>query len=215
MKWMVCIATLISPAFAIGISTGGPAAWLVNGNPAVVENPRPANWVPNTGGGSWVGTSSTDGDPAIGNVPGVFVYTLAIGALYGGSGVFNLNYAADNSVAWSITSGTLTGGTATCSGNCFGSFNALSGTLSATSILIATVVNTTAGSTGLIANSAGFAPGSETNSNPTGLFVSGTAEAVPEPATWALLFGGASLLALRKRQGFFHRSRRSLRILFQ
>ncbi len=176
----------VAQASASSISTG-VASWLVNGNSVVVESPIASpNWINNFGDGQWVGVTASSGSFAGGEAPGTYTFTLDMSSL-GGAGTFNLEYAADNTIQWSITSGTVAGMTS-CLGNpdvanCFGAGNGaprmLNGTFSANSILTATVVN---------GSSPGFNP------NPMGLLVVGTAQ-VPVPASLALFGLGAVALA--------------------
>jgi hypothetical protein len=179
----------VCEASADSISTG-VAGWLVNGNPVVIENPIASPyWINNFGDGKWVGTTATDGSLSSGANPGTYTFSLNLGPL-GGIGTFDLQYAADNIVSWSISNGSLLG-TTTCVGNpdltdCFGSAagapRSLSGTFNVNSILTATVTN-----------------GKNSDPvNPMGLLVVGTAN-VPVPTSLALLaLGGAALAASRK-----------------
>ena len=193
---LITLLALAIPGSAatISISTG-VAPWLVNGNPAVNLSVIPVGiWINNFGDGRWVGATASDGNPSVGAAPGAYTFTFNIGAFFGGPGNLALQYAADNSVAWSISSGSLSGATNCGSGNplgdCFtsagGAPRTLSGTFASTSILTATVVN------------------GSTATNPLGLLAVGTASdesAVPEPSTFAMLaFGGLLLAATRHRK---------------
>jgi hypothetical protein len=185
-----------SSAFGITISTGTAAPWLVNGNPVAVETVLSTPiWINNFGDGRWVGTTVNDGNPSIGIAPGTYTFTLAIGSYLGGAGTFSLQYAADNSVQWTLSGGTL-GGSTQCdsvlnpSSDCFqnvsGAPRTLTGTFGAGSVLTATVVN--GGST----------------ANPMGLLVVGNADpvgAIPEPSTYAMLtLGGVAVAVARLRK---------------
>jgi hypothetical protein len=186
------LAVSATTAAPISISSG-VASWQVNGNPAIVETTiaTPA-WINNFGDGKWVGVTANSGSFTGGEAPGTYVFTFNLGSL--GNGTFNIDYAADNSVTWTITGGTLSGATTCTSGNpdtsnCFGASNSaprsLTGTFSTSSVLTATILN---------GSSPGFDP------NPMGLLVVGTA-AVPVPASLALFaVGGLVLVASRKRK---------------
>lgn len=182
-------------ASAASISTG-VAGWLVNGIPVAVETTLAVpSWINNFGDGKWVGTTANDGSFSVGANPGTYTFTLLMAAYAGGpSGAFSLQYAADNTVAWTISGGGSLSGATACSGDptttdCFGSTagapRTLSGLYAATSLLTATVVN---GGTSL---------------NPMGLLVVGTATPanVPLPSSLAILaLGGAVLGAMRARR---------------
>ena len=198
LKSLLAAALLATSVFGapMTISTGTAAPWLVNGNPVVVETTIPTGiWIANFGDGSWVGPTASAGDPSIGLAPGTYTYTLNIGAYFGGSGVFSLQYATDNSVAWTLSAGSL-GGMTSCDSvlspdsNCFqssaGAPLTLTGNFASNSILTATVVN---GTNTPVAN------------NPTGLLVVGTGSDVPEPSTYAMFGMGIAAIA-------FARSRR-------
>ncbi len=199
LKSLLAAALLASSAFGITISTGntvGPnVPWMVNSNPVallgVLATPI---WIGNFGDGRWVGTTVNDGNPAIGIAPGTYVFSLNLSTWVGGSGsgTFDLQYAADNSVIWTISNGSL-GGTTQCDAgatplsDCFqataGAPRMLNGTFGVGSVLTATVVN-----------------GSAT-ANPMGLLVVGTASDVPEPSTYAMLtLGGAAIAFARLRR---------------
>jgi hypothetical protein len=190
---LVAFATVgAATAAPISISSG-VANWLVNGNPAVVETTIAAPaWINNFGDGKWVGVTANSGSFSGGEAPGAYVFTLNLGPL--GSGTFSLDYAADNSISWTISNGSLSGSTTCTSGspdtsNCFGASNSaprsLTGTFSTSSVLTATVLN---------GSSSGFDP------NPMGLLVVGAAE-VPVPASLALFAaGGFAFVASRKRK---------------
>ncbi len=198
LKSLLAAALLATSVFGapMTISTGTAALWLVNGNPVVVETTIPTGiWIANFGGGSWVGPTASAGDPATGFAPGTYTYTLNIGAYFGGAGSFSLQYATDNSVAWTLSAGSL-GGTTSCNSvlnpdsNCFqssaGAPRTLTGNFASNSILTATVVN---GTNTPVAN------------NPTGLLVVGTGSDIPEPSTYAMFGMGIAAIA-------FARSRR-------
>jgi hypothetical protein len=179
---MVVLAT---SAFAVSINTGtGGAAWLVNGNPAVVETSIASPfWIGAVG--QWIGASANDGALNSTAAAGTYTYTLNLGALVPAGGNLILQYAGDNNVVWTITGGTLAGATSCVTNDCFSSNNgaprSLSGTFSSTSILTATVTNTAVG--------------------PTGLMVIGDASNVPEPSTYAMLgLGAAAMFAARLRR---------------
>jgi hypothetical protein len=186
------------------ISTG-VAPWAVNGNPVFAVDLTQlqllsTTWIPNFGDGVWIGPSTTSGNylnTGDGAAPGSYVYTLAIGALMGGSGTFSLKYASDDTVGWSINMGSFTSGVAstTCTtfGTCWSSPTApitLTGTFSAMSVLTATVVNL-----GSVWNPSGFlAVGTAT--------LNGNVSPIPEPSTYAmLLLGAAGVAASRLRKG--------------
>jgi hypothetical protein len=186
--------SISASAAPVTISTGTAAPWLVNGNPVVLETPiATPYWINNFGDGLWVGTTSNDGNLASGAAPGTYTFTLNLGAYIGSAGSFSIQYAADNTINWSISSGSLLG-TASCTGNpsttdCFGSAagapRSMSGLFGTSSILTATVVN------------------GATSINPMGLLVVGMAEAaaVPLPSSLAMLaLGGAILGAARFRR---------------
>jgi hypothetical protein len=149
-------------------------------------------WIPNFGDGSWIGVTANSGSFSGGEAPGTYVFQLNLGSF--GNGTFNIDYAADNSVTWTITGGTLSGATTCTSGNpdtsnCFGASNSaprsLVGTFGTSSVLTATISN---------GSSPGFDP------NPMGLLVVGTAT-VPVPASLALFaVGGLAFLANRTRK---------------
>jgi len=169
---LLCALAGASDSSAATIGTGS-APWQVNGSPAVATTTQFNYFVP-FGGATWIGVNANGSV-----VPGIYTFTLDIGTLIGGPGVFNLSYGADNSVGWSITNGSLAG-TLSClnpGGDCFGPGATpttvpalLSGTFSGASVLTATVIND------------GGTP------NPMALFAAGTASAVPEPSTWILAF---------------------------
>lgn len=188
----VQLAAVAAPALASGSVSTGVAPWLVNGNPAVVLGTLATPfWINNFGDGSWVGTTSLDGNLAGGASPGSYVFTLALGSFVGDAGTFNLQYAADNSISWSISNGTL-GGDVTCGpADCFtaagGAPRSLNGNFAADSILTASVINI------------GSSP------SPMGLLAVGTYTAnggggagpggntVPEPSAWVMLVSGFAL----------------------
>jgi hypothetical protein len=186
--------TFASSAWAVTISTGAQPGWQVNSSAVVIESTIPTGiWIANFGDGVWVGPTATAGGilEGQGAPAGVYTYTLNIGALLGTSGNFTLQYAADNGVTWTINNGgTISGATVCASPDCFRASNgaprSVSGTLTATSVLTATVTNDLLGG-GI--------------NNPTGLLVVGTASNVPEPSTYAMLgLGGAALLLSRLRR---------------
>lgn len=175
LKSLLAASLLATAVFAapMTISTGTAALWTVNGNPVAVENPIPTpTWIGNFGDGRWVGTSVSDATIPGGAAPGTYIYRLNIGTYLGGTGSFGLQYAADNSVTWTITTGTLAG-TTSCDatvnpvGDCFGAGagapRSLTGTYSLSSVLTATVVN------------------GDTFSTPSGLLVVGTAANEVDP----------------------------------
>ena len=201
LKSLLAAALLATSVFGapITISTGSAAVWLVNGNATFVETPLPTGiWIPNFGDGSWIGPDASAGNPAIGAAPGTYTYTLSLGAYFGGAGSFSLQYAADNSVARSLTSGSL-GGTTSCDAvlsslsECFGSSTGaprtLTGDFTLNSILTATIFN-------------GTDPQNPQTNNPTGLLVVGTADsAVPEPSTYTMFgMGIAAIVFARSRR---------------
>lgn len=203
---LAALALAMAPAvFAdpTSISTG-VAPWVVNSNPVFAVDLTqlqllPTSWIPNFGDGQWVGSSTTSGNylnTGDGAAPGNYVYTLAIGALMGGSGTFSLKYASDDTVGWSINMGSFTSGSASTScsvlGTCWSSPSApftLTGTFSATSVLIATVVNA-----GAMWNPSGFiAVGTAV--------LNGNVSTIPEPSTYAMLcLGAIGLAAARYRK---------------
>jgi hypothetical protein len=189
---LITLLALTIPASAatISISTG-VAPWLVNGNPAVnLSVLATPVWINNFGDGRWVGSTANDGNPSTGAAPGTYIFTLNLGTFFGGPGSLSLQYAADNSVNWTITNGSLSGNTSCGSGDCFlssgGAPRSLSGIFASDSVLTATVLN------------------GSTATNPMGLIAVGTASdpsAVPEPSTFAMLaFGGLLLAATRHRK---------------
>lgn len=200
MKMKALLGLMIlatSSVFGITISTGTAAPWLVNGNPVAIETVLSTPiWINNFGDGRWVGTTASDGNPVIGIAPGTYTFTLAIGAYVGAAGTFSLQYAADNSVLWSISGGTLSGSSqcdtvlnpqSDCFQNVSGAPRTLTGSFGAGSILTATVVN------------------GSNSANPMGLLAVGTADAtigdVPEPSTYAMLaLGGAAVAFARLRR---------------
>lgn len=188
MKLTLLSLTMGLSMWSAPISTN-VASWLVNGNPTVAISPIAAPfWISNFGGGSWVGTTSNDGNLAGSTAAGTYTYTLNIGAVIGTAGTLSLQYAADNTVAWSISNGSLSGDTLCSSPDCFtsvgGAPRSLTGTFAANSILTATVNN--------------LDPG------PTGLLVAGEASAfspVPEPGSVTMIaIGGAALALARLRR---------------
>jgi hypothetical protein len=194
LKLTSCIAGLAaalaiaSPVWALPIHTAAGSGWEVafaNGAsaPVFAETPIPGTWIL-LPGAVWVGATVNDGSTFLGGLaaPGVYVYTLKIGALFQSGGSFSLQYAADNTVAWSVSNGSLAGQTSCQQLDCFSTARSLSGNFSANSVLTATVVN---GDFGL---------------NPTGLTVAGNAFAMPEPSSYALMAIGGGLLAFRKRR---------------
>ena len=171
--WSASISTNVAP-------------WLVNGNPTTAISPLAVPfWINNFGDGSWVGTSAGDG---ISNAAGTYTYTLNIGSYIGTAGTLSLQYAADNSVSWGITNGSLSGATSCAGPDCFstvgGAPRSLTGTFAADSVLTATVVN--------LADS------------PQGLLAVGTASdfsQVPEPASVTMIaIGGAAIALARLRR---------------
>lgn len=167
--WSASISTTVAP-------------WEVNDNPVVAISPLAVPfWVNNFGDGGWVGTTAGDGTT---NAAGTYIYTLDIGTYIGAAGTLSLQYAADNSVSWGITNGTLSGATSCAGPDCFSTVAALTGTFAADSVLTATVVN--------VANS------------PQGLLVVGTASdvsQVPEPASVTMIaIGGAAIALARLRR---------------
>lgn len=201
IKSLLGFALLASSAFGATISTGASGVnWLVNSNPAVVETgvlpTFPGGWVANFSDGRWIGTAATDGNYASGTdgalAGATYTFTLNLSSILA-SGVFSLQYAADNAVQWSISNGTLSGATSCDAGNgnsgvCFNSLRTLSGTFGAGSVLTATVVN-------------GPVPSSPGQRSPMGLIVVGTASDVPEPSTYAMLaLGGAAIAFARLRR---------------
>lgn len=165
------------------------APWMVNGNPTVEISPIAAPfWIANFGGGAWVGTTAGDGNLIGSTAPGTYTYTLNVGALIGTSGFLSLQYAADNTVAWTISNGSLSGDILCSSPDCFtsvgGAPRTVTGTFAADSVLTATVVN--------------LDPG------PTGLLVAGEASEfspVPEPASVTMIaIGGAAIALARLRR---------------
>jgi hypothetical protein len=200
IKALVGLTLLASSAFAATISSGASGVnWMVNSNPAVVETgtlPTAFGWVANFSDGQWIGTAATDGNfggPGLGALAGQsYTFTLNLSAILA-SGTFSLQYAADNSVVWSITNGTLSGATSCDSGNgnsiaCFGSLRSLTGSFGAGSVLTATVLN-------------GPVPSTPGERSPMGLIVVGTATDVPEPSTYAMLtLGGAAIAFARFRR---------------
>lgn len=184
--------TMATSAWAAPIPLDtGVAPWFVNtGGPSVaVTNITsvPGAWLPAVNPRQWVGTAA-DSNAA----PGTYTFTLDIGTYVNdaGGGTFTLSYAADNSVTWTISNGSL-GGTDICNtglpSNCFqasaGAPRALTGSFASNSVLTATVVNNPSGS------------------NPMGLLVEGTAvgaSEVPEPSTYAMITIGALAVALSR-----------------
>lgn len=157
----------------------GVADWQVNGNNASQLSDIPGPWLSGPTGVSWIGIETIDASG------GTYTFSLALG---GTGGTFSLNYAADNTVQWSITNGSLMG-TMSCLGNpdnCFGSGagapRSLTGMFSAHSILTATVVN----------------GNSNAQTNPMGLLAYGTIShaAVPVPGSLALILIGTSAIAV-------------------
>jgi hypothetical protein len=171
---------LSAPAAAVSLSTG-TAPWQVNSNPAVVETSIPGLWITPFGDGFWIGSAATD---SLTGLVGTSSFTLSIGAIAGSSGNFTLQYAADNDVTWSISSGTLGGATSCLNDTCFyggiGAPYTLTGSFSTTSVLTATVLNI------------GNLP------NPAGLLVVGSV--VPEPSSALLLTLGVTGMLLRLRR---------------
>ncbi len=201
IKSLLATALLATSVFAapITISTGTAAPWLVNGNPTLSLTTIPTGiWINNFGDGVWIGPNSTSGNPAIGEAPGTFVYQLGLGSYFGGTGAFSLQYAADNSITWSISNGSL-GGTTSCdavlspNSDCFqasgGAPRTLTGIFAANSILTATIVN-------------GTNPADPNRNNPTGLLAVGTADnsTVPEPSTYAMFAMGIAAIAFARRR---------------
>ena len=97
-------------AFAKSIRAGEKGApWQVafESQPAVPAQPLGMgiphpHWETKLGDAGWIGATLNDGIIA---PTGQYVYTLAIGELYGGEGAFSLAWAADNDAVWSITNG--------------------------------------------------------------------------------------------------------------
>ena len=143
MSGVVLAAALACASMAHAAPTSlstGVAPWLVNGNPAVVLGAIPAGWADGPGDGQWVGTTSLDGAAA---APGTYTFSLNVGALVGSAGTFFLDFAADDTVQWSITNGSLSGATNCLGpGSCSNSLSSLTGTFAANSVLTATVLNT-------------------------------------------------------------------------
>jgi hypothetical protein len=152
---------------------------------AYVETVNPSLWV-QVPGAKWIGSTPQDGDftsPVA--APGTYVYSLNIGSMMSSGGVLSLSYAADDTISWTITNGSLSGDVV-CSANCFSSIRTLNGSFSANSVLRATVQNSPSGL------------------NPTGLAVAGQLMAnVPEPSTAGVIlmsaFAGGWVLVRRRR----------------
>jgi len=186
---VAALAIASSASAAVMPLDTGVAPWLYNGLPVAIEPTAtiPSAWMTPTGSSSWVGTTVTDATKGV--PPGTYIFTLDLSSYAGAPGSFSLSYATDNSVAWTISNGSL-GGATTCTnaGDCFqtsgGAPRALTGTYGVGAILTATVVNDPSGA------------------NPMGLLVSGTASGgVPEPSTYAMVgIGAAAVLLSRLRR---------------
>lgn len=179
---------IASSTMAATLSTG-VAPWQVNGNPVATLSPIPVPiWVNNYGDGVWVGSTSNDGNLAgQGASSGAYLFTLDLGQYAAGGGTFNLTYAADNSVTWSITNGSVSGATICSLLDCFspsaGAVRSLSGSFASNSVLTASVFNAEKGPMGLIAVGT-YSVSSPVTTGP------GAGPPVPEPATWAMMIIG-------------------------
>ena len=186
MSQRIAISALILSAAAASASgaviNSGVAPWQIEGGPAsVITNPLPPSTWAAAPPAAWIGFDSETSQSS-----GEYVFSIAIGAYLGSGGSFAFNFAADNTIQWSITNGTLDGDvTCTNGGDCYSRLRYLTGTFSADSILTATIINDE----------------DDLGPNPSGLLVQGVAVDTPEPGTYALFsIAGAAGFYLRRRR---------------
>jgi hypothetical protein len=170
-------------------SNGIDDNWTLNGGSAFIGQPINPAWEANNGTSSWLtptANGNADLDPS---APGFYTYSLtfSLAGFDAASASFSGRFAVDNTVDEIRLNGNLIGsGGACCSFGAGGVFSALDGFVAGDNTLSFTVRN--------------FA---QTSGNPSGLrveFLQSNANAVPEPATWALMIGGFGLIGAAARR---------------
>lgn len=203
--FLLALAVSAVSAFAASVNTGseawvcvsGPQGCSAGGTPVVNLGVSPNNvWTSATGGSQWVSTTAGSGtlvpDPGPGWMPGgTYVYELTLAAPLS-NGNYSFQFAADNGgivdlvtaqngvlqtpLPYNVTNGTGYSPGVSASGS-------FAGTV--TKIRV-TVFNDT-----LPAGGAG-------GPSPSGFFLSGNINDVPEPSTWAMFGLGAAAIAFAR-----------------
>jgi hypothetical protein len=170
-------------------SNGIDDNWTLNGGSAFIGQPINPAWQANDTTSSWLtptANGNADLDPS---APGLYTYSLtfSLAGFNPASASFSGRFAVDNTVDEIRLNGHLIGsGGACCSFSSGGSFGALTGFVAGDNTLSFTVRN--------------FA---QTSGNPSGLrveFLDSNVNAVPEPATWAMMIGGFGLIGAAARR---------------
>jgi hypothetical protein len=163
--------------------------WTLNGGSAFIGTPIHPAWEANNATSRWLtptANGAADLDPS---ADGFYTYTLnfSLAGFNPASASFSGRFAVDNTVDEIRLNGNLIGsGGACCSFASGGTFDVLSGFVAGNNTLTFRVRN--------------FA---QASGNPSGLrveFLQSNANAVPEPATWALMLGGFGVIGAAARR---------------
>jgi hypothetical protein len=182
------ITTLVNTG-ADADSNGIDDSWTLNGGSAFLGQPINPAWEANNGTSSWLtptANGNADLDPS---APGLYTYSLtfSLAGFDPASASFSGRFSVDNAVDEIRLNGNLIGsGGACCSFANGGTFGAPTGFVAGDNTLTFTVRN--------------FA---QSTGNPSGVrveFLQSGANAVPEPAAWALMIAGFGLVGATARR---------------